>query len=817
MKRARAADLLADARRLLGAQEQDEAQGFLRESLELDPGNRKARRLGRVIRDLQHRRMVQSRLEGWSREAGEAAAARHFSRAVDILKLALRLDGVNLVEKNRLEQMCSRMEQSQRSVQLVAEARQLLDQQDLTEAQSKAAEALARDSQSAEASEMLLVIGEAIKSRDRKVRVEQALTQVKSLLLVQSFDTAISILVSLRAEFNSPLIEQWLAHVEAQRAEAERQTRFQVQLSEAQSMLAQQRFAETMDKLEVLGREFPEKGELSDLLVQTRQAKERASAIAQAMDQCDQFRREERFDKALEVVDVALAACPAEPALQAVRHEVEEQWRHKSALHFARYLTRRNGWSNRIAPILPFIPAGKSRRLFGSTNPCLPAYLDRGDAAGMAETTPRSRGFVPRRRFGGLTPVVRGIDCPRRSIGSLSHIGGIAAGGRAPSQPATGPRTPKKLKRRMEMIEQKITAEAWSQALSLIETSQKEFPGEPELQDLLEESTRGLRRSQCESITAEVRQCLADDDIEQAEVILRTGLQSLGEEPALYTLRDELEAYRKYRDEWRTAQVFFGRRKFQEAERILVRLADQNRPDVETLLKAVREARAASDEDHFYARGREKALKLMQQQQFQQAADLLCNLLALFPGEPILERDLRSAQGGRDQERPGDTVTESKDIGEPELCEPPAEPMCQASPARLLETESAVAAPARLRSAVITAATLLLLVSASAAGVEAFSQRVSCPIACSGLDGRADTYHSQSPEPNGGHRDSSGFERRSWHEKTRSQSRLYGATHSIQPLEATRTRGCPSSRVRYPSLAEHSSDCFRTGRGRFAC
>jgi hypothetical protein len=249
-----------------------------------------------VIRDLQHRRMVQSRLEGWSREAGEAAAARHFSRAVDILKLALRLDGVNLVEKNRLEQMCSRMEQSQRSVQLVAEARQLLDQQDLTEAQSKAAEALARDSQRAEASEMLLVIGEAIKSRDRKVRVEQALTQVKSLLLVQSFDTAISILVSLRAEFNSPLIEQWLAHVEAQRAEAERQTRFQVQLSEAQSLLAQQRFAETMDKLEVLGREFPEKGELSDLLVQTRQAKERASAIAQAMDQCDQFRREEQAD-----------------------------------------------------------------------------------------------------------------------------------------------------------------------------------------------------------------------------------------------------------------------------------------------------------------------------------------------------------------------------------------------------------------------------------------------------------------------------------------------------------------------------------------
>jgi hypothetical protein len=39
---------------------------------------------------------------------------------------------------------------------------------------------------------------------------------------------------------------------------------------------------------------------------------------------------------------------------------------------------------------------------------------------------------------------------------------------------------------------------------------------------------------------------------------------------------------------------------------------------------------------------------LIQQRQFAQAADLLRNLLALFPGDSILERDLVVAQNGLD-------------------------------------------------------------------------------------------------------------------------------------------------------------------------
>jgi hypothetical protein len=113
-------------------------------------------------------------------------------------------------------------------------------------------------------------------------------------------------------------------------------------------------------------------------------------------------------------------------------------------------------------------------------------------------------------------------------------------------------------------------------------------------------------------------------------------------------LRKELQSGREYRETLRTAQILFGRRQLREAERILSKLVDENRPEAQALLDALKGARADADEENFCERGREKALELIQQRQFAQAADLLRNLLALFPGDSILERDLVVAQNGLD-------------------------------------------------------------------------------------------------------------------------------------------------------------------------
>ena len=209
----------------------------------------------------------------------------------------------------------------------------------------------------------------------------------------------------------------------------------------------------------------------------------------------------------------------------------------------------------------------------------------------------------------------------------------------------------KKLARRLDAIQQKIGAGVWAEALSLIAGAQAEFPGEPEIERRLEEAREGRRRAECAAIAAEVRQYLADEEPEQAEEVLRRGMESLPEERALEELWKQLEAGKKYREQWRAAQVLFGRRQFREAEDILAPLASRNRPHVQALLQAAREARRAGEKEDAYNKGREEGLALIAQHQWEQAADLFRNLLTLFPGDPILARDLQMAEAGLDSGR----------------------------------------------------------------------------------------------------------------------------------------------------------------------
>src|SRR5262249_39400856 len=138
------------------------------------------------------------------------------------------------------------------------------------------------------------------------------------------------------------------------------------------------------------------------------------------------------------------------------------------------------------------------------------------------------------------------------------------------------------------------------------------------------------------------------------------------------------------------------------------------------LLDAVREARAASEEENFCERGREKALLLMQQQQYSQAVDLLRNLLLLFPGNAILERDLAAAQSAAGHAVAATPLSEP----EPEP-EGPPEPPAMVAPVPVtlrmetpvnLSQRTVVATPASgSRKAVIVGAASLLLVSGGVA------------------------------------------------------------------------------------------------------
>ncbi len=390
----------------------------------------------------------------------------------------------------------------------------------------------------------------------------------------------------------------------------------------------------------------PDQAQVANLLAEAREALEHANVVAGALAQCAPLLEESLFDKAYEPLDAALLVYPGDPALLARRHEVESRQKAFETAAAVRAALEEAGWfldQNRLDLAVEFLK--EKSTVIPDQRP----LLDR-----LEELEARLPQWRQKRdvhdaltRVATLEQVEQwqaALTVLEEALQSYPASQDLGAAARRVRDRLTDHERERRLARRLEQIRHQIAANSWKQALALVEKTEREFPGAFGLAPLQAEVEAGLRRSECEALVTEVRQYLADGELEQAGQALRRGRKALGSDPTLDTLSAELETERRYQEDLRSAQVLFGRRKLQEAEQILNRLSTQNRPEALALLQAVREARAATEEENFFERGRGKALDLMRQQQFVQAADLLRNLLSLYPGNPILERDLATAQ-----------------------------------------------------------------------------------------------------------------------------------------------------------------------------
>jgi len=586
LKRARTATLLLDARRLQKTGEIDQAQAVVREMLDLDPANRKVREMHAVLRAEQQRRVLQERLATLFREADEEAAARRFARAVEILHAAAQLEGAPPEAAQRLEDMCARLERSQNAAQLIAQARQLLVEDGLEEARAKATEARAVDPGQDETDQLISAITAAEKRRTRE--------------------------------------------------------------AEARSFMAAGHFADAVANLTILAAEFPAHVGVRNLLEEARAGFRRSETIANVRAACAALREQGDFDKSLSLIDAALADYADDPALMALRREIQEEAEAARVAGAARQALVEAQWL--LDQDRPHLAARFLREKCAEL-PQRPELRERLEAIERTIPDWENRRFIQ--------------DCVARAAAmeQLEQWGvaltlveqALESSPSSPELQETAARlrnrrrdeeARKKLARRLDGIQQKIAARAWTEAVALSEAALEEFPDNSEITGYLEQARAGRRREACESIAADARQCMADGEPERAEELLRKSMEAFPGEAVLVALWEEIQAEKCYRDQCREAQMLLGRRQYRETEEILAPLAAERRPEAQVLLEAVRAARAASEEDEFYDHTREQALKLIGERHFGQAADLLRNLLNLFPGDAVLQRDLQTAEAG---------------------------------------------------------------------------------------------------------------------------------------------------------------------------
>ena len=593
-KQRRAAELLAEAQRLLSEERLDEAQSAVREVLELEPGNRDSRPLGDAIREQIRRRAMRPRVESLLQQAAAELADRRFADAVAILESALQLDGGPGIQA-RLKEARAALERNRAAARLVTEARQLQDQ-DPAQAQAAVCEALAMDPENTEAAGLL-----------EGIRFQEKLAVARGLLAEQVFDRAKAILLEMESGHpGQEEVAHWLAQARAGKAKQEAAERART---------------------------------------------EREQAVGEAVARCGELQREGRLAEALELVESVSARYSGQAILLELRKRLEAEWQEEKRAAAVRQAAEEAQWlREHHRPELAAVVLEEQCGLYAGEEE-LERQLadarreadDKEEQEFIEETLALAAALEQQRQFGAVVAVLEAAV--ERYPGSAD----VAAAADRLRNTLRDADRQKKLVRTVEAIERSLAKQAWPNALSLIEEALVEFPGEPALPGLLERARAWQRGSFLHDTIARAQACLSDGDLEQAEQILRRALESSSQPEELHALEEELARQKDYRSELRAAGTLLGQRRFQEAEKalrgVLASKPDDN--DARLLLNTACAAGEADQEKRFYTGGCAEAGRLIAKGRLDEAADLLRNLLLLFPGDLILERELRAALGDR--------------------------------------------------------------------------------------------------------------------------------------------------------------------------
>jgi len=350
-----------------------EARELLRESIKLDPAGTEARTLiEKVNGELQRaviRAKVQEHLERGHALLGEGKFQEASAEAGSALQLDSRFEPAQELQKRAQQELA----RAQAIAGWLQSSRQSLAEGLPDEAEALANKVLELDP-SNEPAKMLQQQAQAERAeRQRRARLLEKLQEARGLWMRQNYQDSIRILTTLQEEFpaedevqklletvledqseqqrqqgiaevrtrlanrqyddckallgelqkqfpNDPEIPELLNAVKEDEAE-QRKLR---SLTEARSLLAAKRYAESITLLTALQKEFPQEGEISRLLAhaakeQAKQQKQQTLAEGRAL------LATQRFDEALALLDTLRTMHPGDTAIQKFRTQVERE------------------------------------------------------------------------------------------------------------------------------------------------------------------------------------------------------------------------------------------------------------------------------------------------------------------------------------------------------------------------------------------------------------------------------------------------------------------------------------------------------------
>src|SRR2546422_1214567 len=324
---------LAEARALLAAKRFEQCLALLDQLQKDFPGEAETARLRDAVQEEQAEQQKQQKLA----EARALLADKNFEPCLALLE-TLQKEFPSEPEVARLLAVVRKEQAEQRKQQKLSEARSLLAAKRFDDCLALLAELRTEYPLEAEIPELQ----DTVRKAQAEQRKQQKFAEARSLLAEKRFDECSTLLLELQKGFpDEPEIARWLETVRKTQAEQQKQQK----LAEARGLLAEKRFEPCLELLENVDKQFPGEAEIAKLLSTVRKT-EAEQQKQQKLAGARSLLAEQRFAESLAVLDALLELHPNDPAARKLYKIAQQE--HEEQKRLARLQQEREALKNLV-------------------------------------------------------------------------------------------------------------------------------------------------------------------------------------------------------------------------------------------------------------------------------------------------------------------------------------------------------------------------------------------------------------------------------------------------------------------------------------
>ncbi len=580
------AALVVQARNLSEQGDYSQSRDLLRQALQIDSTNTQARNLLEKANAELRRILIRPKLQQQIEKGQELLAEGKTQEARVEAEVVLQLDPTFEAAQELLKRVQQEIDRARQIAEWIDAAKQRLAQGILEEAEELLAKVLETEPANQQAKALQLQVTSEKAERQRRVHLFEKMQQARGLWTQQNYAECIQLLVELRKEF--PDDDEIPRLLETAQEDQANQKRSQG-LADARSMLANRRYDECTALLAELRKQFPGDDEILKLqktVLEDQRKQRRAQSVAEARS----LLAARRYDDCTALLDSILKEFPGDDeALQLQGNVLEDQ--------------RKERRSQSIAEARNLFAARRHDACTALLNSILKEF------PGDEETLQLQKNVLDDQR-------------KQRMLDSLNEARNLLA------------------------------AKRYDDCIARLASLQKEFPDETDVSRLLEAAKAEKAEQQRQQSVAKARKLLAARRYDECNTLLLELQKQFSKDDEIPKL---LDVVRKDQAEQRKlqglteARSLLHARKYEECIGLLTKLQGEhpNDNDVAKLLETARAEQAEQSK----LKSLSEARSLLTSRNYEECLALLAKLQSQYPKDNDIAKLIEIAREDRAEQQ----------------------------------------------------------------------------------------------------------------------------------------------------------------------